>query len=161
MKTIKLFGLFLILFLVACSGGEQGVTESSGSDSKPDNCSLVTEAEVADVLGKPVKQGGDSALGCAYIPEGETLSYFTVLVREKEGTPEDTYKNASSRVKVEKLAGVGDDGAMVISEGFVSDVVIFSGDWAIRFNVTFADIELGSKKFERFKSVMKKAISRL
>lgn len=163
MKPLKFVPFVLFLLFVACSGTDRDNNRaSSAADiSKPANCSLVTEKEVGEVLGKPVTKGGDSILGCSYIPAGKKVSYFTVLVTEKKGKPEDTFNNFHSGIKILKLEGDGNAGAMAVEDGFIMDAVVFSGKWSVRFNVTFADIELGSKKFSIFKSVMKKALSRL
>lgn len=163
MKLLRFIPLIFFLLYVGCSGSSQDSQHAVSTDdaSKPANCSLVTEKEVGEVLGKPVTKGGDSILGCSYIPADKKVSYFTVLVTAKKGEPEDTFNNFHSGIKIVKLEGVGDAGAMAVEDGAIMDAVVFSGRWSVRFNVTFADIELGSKKFEIFKSVMKKAVSRL
>ena len=154
--NMKIYCKFTLILIILILGST--FTQSA---KKPNNCSLVKATEVGEVIGKKMTLGGDSILGCAYIPEGKKISYFTVLVTEKKDTPESIFNNSRPSIKIEKLKGIGDAAAMAIEDGTILDVVIFSGKWSVRFGVTFADIETKTKKFEAFKALMKKAITRL
>jgi hypothetical protein len=148
----------MLAVLMACGDRQTDL----GDGKKPSNCSLVSHDEVAALIGKPVKRGVDSAMGCGYVPEQENLSHFTVCVTAKQGPAKEAFgKNPSADITLWELEGIGDEAVMAVREGTVLDVVAVKGDWAVRFNVPFLEIEPNSEKYDRFVALIKKAMGRL
>jgi len=149
----------VMLAVVMGCGDRQTDLDESG---KPSNCSLVSHDEVAALVGKPVKPGADSGMGCGYVPEQESLSHFTVWVTAKQGPVKEAFgKNPPTDITVWELQGIGDEAVMAVRDGTVLDVVAAKGDWAVRFNVPFLEIEPNSEKYDRFLALIKKAMGRL
>lgn len=152
--------LCVVMLAVVVACGDRQTDPDEGG--KPSNCSLVSHDEVAALIGKPVKPGADSGMGCGYVPEQESLSHFTVWVTAKQGPVKEAFgKNPSPDIAVWELEGIGDEAVMAVREGTVLDVVAAKGDWAVRFNVLFLEIEPNSEKYDRFIALIKKAMGRL
>lgn len=125
------------------------------------NCTLVTPQEVSEVVGKKIVKTGDSALGCAYIPKKQTLSYFTVYVSKKDADLFDTFRKPRPGVKIHPLKGIGDKAALAIRDGKAFDAIATSGKWSVRFNFTFANVKVDSPKYHALIELLKKAADRL
>lgn len=125
------------------------------------NCKLVTPEEVAKVVGKPIIKTGDSALGCAYIPKKSNLSHFTVFVTDKDADLFDTFSKPRPDVTIKALSGIGDHAALAVRNEKVFDAIVISGKWSVRFNFTFANVKLGTTKYENLIKLLKAAADRL
>lgn len=125
------------------------------------NCILVTPQEVSEVVGKPIVKTGDSALGCAYIPKKQTLSYFTVYVSDKNADLFDTFRKPRPGIKIHPLRGIGDRAALAIRNGKAIDAIAISGKWSVRFNFTFANVKVDTPRYHALIKLLKKAADRL
>ena len=132
-------------------------------DEKPQNCSLFTQKEVAEIMGKAVKPGKESALGCGWIPKGETLSYLTVFIKRDSRTAKKAVGAPRADFKVIDVSGVGDDAIAVVEKSSkeVMDMYVHKGKYLVRLNMTFLEVPTTGRKFERLKKVVKKAVNRL
>jgi hypothetical protein len=91
----------LLALLAACGNGQGGATndtdeqtttnETDTTDTEdleeedeadeeelPDRCSLITEEEASSLAGYELEVGGDSFLGCGYIPPDSSVADITV-----------------------------------------------------------------------------------
>jgi hypothetical protein len=88
----------LLAVLVACGNRQEGATndadettattETETTESEeaeeedeaelPDRCGLITEEEASDLAGYELEVGGDSPLGCGYLPPDSSVADMTV-----------------------------------------------------------------------------------
>ena len=163
MISEKLFRVLMRLFVyvfVICSA----LTWNAwAADDIPPYCSLFTQQEVAEIMGKAVQPGEETLLGCAWTPEGEKLSYLTVYIKAESQTAKKAIGERQGDFEVIDVNGVGDDAVAVIrkSSQRVLDMYVHKGKYLVRFNMPFLKITPNGDKFENFKKSAKKAVNRL
>jgi hypothetical protein len=133
------------------------------ADDIPPYCSLFTQQEVTELMGKAVQPGEETPLGCAWTPEGEMLSYLTVFIKIESQTAKTAIGARQGDFEVIDVSGVGDDTVAVIrkSSQRVLDMYVHKGKYLVRFNMPFLKITPSSNKFENFKKAAQKAVNRL
>jgi hypothetical protein len=132
-------------------------------DDKPQNCSLFTQKEVAEIMGKAAKPGEETALGCGWVPRGETLSYLTVFIKADSRTAKKAVGTLQAGFKVIDVSGVGDDAVAVVEKSSqeVTDMYVHKGKYLVRLNMPFLEFTATGKKFKKFRKIAQKAVNRL
>ncbi len=150
----------LVAAVVAAS---LGLTGRPAPAQDVDHCRLLTAAEVAALMGKPVKSGENTPLECAWIPEGKQMSYFTVLVMAAEKRPRNHFDAGRTDIRIVELKGLRNEAAMAVrrESGNVLDVVVRKGKRHVRFNLPFLEITADSPRFAELRGVIQKAVGRL
>ena len=154
-----LMRLFVYVFVI-CS---TLTWKAWAADDIPPYCSLFTQQEVAELMGKAVQPGEETPLGCAWVPEGKTSSYLTVLIKTESRTAKKAIGARQGDFEVIDVRGVGDDAVAVIrkSSQRVLDMYVHKGKYLVRFNMPFLKITPSGNEFENFKKAVQKAVNRL
>ena len=128
------------------------------ADDIPPYCSLFTQQEVAKLMGKAVKPGEETPMGCAWIPEGKMSSYLTVLIKTESRTAKKAIGVRQGDFEVIDVSDVGDDAVAVVrkSSQRVLDMYVHIGKYLVRFNMPFLKITPSGNEFENFKKLCKR-----
>jgi len=163
MALDKSFWLLMRLFFVGFVIWSALTWKAWASDDIPPYCSLFTQQEVAELMGKAVKPGEETPLGCAWIPEGKMSSYLTVYIKTESQTAKKAIGARQGDFEVIDVSGVGDDAVAVIrkSSQRVLDMYVHKGKYLVRFNMPFLKIMPNGNEFDNFKKAAQKAVNRL
>jgi hypothetical protein len=137
--------------------------KSLAADDIPPYCSLFTQQEVAEIMGKAVQSGEETPLGCAWTPEGKKSSYLTVFIKIESRTAKEAIGSREGDFEVIDVNGVGDDAVAVIrkSSKRVLDMYVHKGKYLVRLNMPFLKITPSGNDYENFKKAVQKAVNRL
>jgi len=69
--------------------------------------------------------------------------------------------NVGADIRLVEIEDLGDDAVMTVREDNVLDVVVHKGEHQVRFNVPFLEIPPEGPRFEQFKALISKALTRL
>jgi hypothetical protein len=152
-----LVGLMVLAW--ACGGEGDGAeasdvataeTETDGTEAPeateeetPDNCSLITEEEATALAGYDLEVGGDSILGCGYLPPGSDVADIVVNALLRDGDvatlAAEGFPNATDIIPVD----VGEDTVAVTtpSGDAIASVITASGGRLVELAIVFLLID--------------------
>src|SRR5262245_10294007 len=128
-----------------------------------DSCTLLTDAQVSDLAGKPMKHdvSGSGPLGCGYSEDGNSMAEFIVRGFTGSGSAGDNKGDMSADVQIADLPGVGDDAITASTEGSVNFFIAHKGSKYVELVTTFLDVTPGSPEFAKAKNLANTALANI
>jgi hypothetical protein len=127
----------------ATEGTESTEASEATEEEAPDNCSLITEEEATALAGYDLEVGGDSILGCGFLPPGSDVADIVVNAVLREGDvatiAAEGFPNATDIISVD----VGEDTVAVTtpSGDTVASVITASGGRLVELAIVFLGID--------------------
>ncbi len=120
----------------------------SAKEKDLDICSLVSKEQLAGVYKKPLFPTTQRR-SCFWSEEPGAMAYLHISLQKNNKPLRDHFfKDLPEHVELVKINKLGDDGLMGISKGKLELILITKKQVLLKSNVTFLDIEQGSKKQE-------------
>jgi hypothetical protein len=120
-------------------GTEAPESTEATEEEPPDNCSLITEEEATSLAGHDLEVGGDSILGCGFLPPGSDVADIVVNAVLREGDvasiAAEGFPNATDIIPVD----VGEDTVAVTtpSGDAIASVITASGGRLVELAIVF------------------------
>lgn len=166
----------LVVAGTACGGGSSGSKSANSSSGKStettsggsvqtesldvNNCTLLTDAEVS-TLGEQLHVGEDSALGCGWSPQGQSMADFSIRSFQSGSSVQAYGKKLAPDAQQIPLEGVGDEAVGLAADGNVNFLVARKGKLFVEMVMTFLDVAPGSDNLTRAEGLANKALGRL
>jgi hypothetical protein len=124
-------------------GTEAPESTEATEEEPPDNCSLITEEEATSLAGHDLEVGGDSILGCGFLPPGSDVADIVVNAVLREGDvasiAAEGFPNATDIIPVD----VGEDTVAVTTPAgdAIASVITASGGRLVELAIVFLLID--------------------
>lgn len=165
---ISLFASVTAAFIGSgcASNASTGGARPSGADASSviDQCSLLTNAEVGVFAETTIASSAPSAVGCGYVPKGETLAVMGVDILKLEASSATEQLKLTHSGDLVAVKGVGDSAAYNVppgNSGELGALMVVARGVAVRFDVIFVGVKPGSDKYNALLALASKAIGRL
>lgn len=133
----------------------------SAKEKDIDICSLVSNEQLAGIYKKPLFPTAQRR-SCFWSEEPGAMAYLQISLQKNNKKLRDHFfKDLPEHVKLEKINDLGEGGLMGITRGKLELIVIQKKQMVLKSNVTFLDIEQGSKKQENLWKIYRTILSEM